>query len=61
MSHVTKIILRILILRARRRITPVFEIEKFRLVKRAGTWKVIFYIENDNEVSCKDAKRLYVP
>ena len=45
-SHVTKIILRILLLRARSRITPEIEKEQFGFVEDAGTRNVIFVLRN---------------
>ena len=44
MSHITKIILRILLLRARSRITPEIGVEQFGLVEYSGTRNAIFVL-----------------
>ena len=46
MSHVTKIIMRILFLRARNRITPEIGVEQFGFVKDSGTRNAIFTLRN---------------
>ena len=47
--HITKIILRILLLRARSRITPMVGREQFGFVKDAGTRNAIFLVRNITE------------
>ena len=46
MSHITKIIMRILLLRARNRITPEIGVEQFGFVKDSGTRNAIFTLKN---------------
>ncbi len=59
-SHVTKIILRILLLRARSRITPEIEKEQFGFVEDAGTRNVIFVLRNIIEQAVEMQKDVYV-
>ena len=59
-SHVTKIILRILLLRARSRITPEIGLEQFGFVKDAGTRNAIFVIRNITERAVEMQKDVFM-
>ena len=60
MSHVTKIILRILLLRARSRITPEIGKEQFGFVEDAGTRNAISVLRNIMERAVEMQKDVYV-
>ena len=58
--HITKIILRILLLRARSSITPMVGREQFGFVKDAGTRNAIFVVRNIMERAVKMQKDVYM-
>ena len=58
--HSTKIILRILLLRARSRITPMVGREQFGFVKDAGTRNAIFVVRNITERAVEMQKDMYM-
>jgi len=60
MSHVTKIILRILLLRARSRIKPEIGIEQFGFVEDSGTRNAIFVLRNILERAVEMQKDVYM-
>jgi hypothetical protein len=60
MSHVTKIILRILLLRARTRITPEIGIEQFGFVQDAGTRNAIFVLRMITERAVEMQKDVFM-
>jgi len=60
MSHVTKIILRILLMRARSRITPEIGIEQFGFVEDSGTRNAIFVLRNITERAVEMQKDVYM-
>jgi len=60
MSHVTKIILRILLMRARSRITPEIGIEQFGFVADSGTRNAIFVLRNITERAVEMQKDVFM-
>ena len=60
MSHVTKIVLRILLLRARSRITPEIGNQQFGFVKDAGTRNGIFVVRSITERAVEMQKDVFV-
>ena len=60
MSHVTKIILRVLLLRLRSRIRPEIEREQFGFVENAGTRNAIFVLRVITERAVGMQKDIYI-
>ena len=60
MSHVTKIVLRILLLSARSRITPEIGNQQFGFVKDAGTRNGIFVVRIITERAVEMQKEVYI-
>ena len=60
MGHVTKIVLRILLLRARSKITPKIGNQQFDFVKDAGTRNGIFVLRITTERAVEMQKDVYV-
>ena len=60
MSHVTKIFLRILLLRARSRITPEIGIEQFGFVEDTGTRNAIFVLRVITERAVEMQKDVFM-
>ena len=60
MSHVTKIILRILLMRARSRITPEIGMEQFGFVEDSGTRNAIFVIRMITERAVEMQKDVFM-
>ena len=60
MSHITKIILRILLLRARSRIKPEIGVAQFGFVEDAGTRNAIFVLRMITERAIEMQKDVFI-
>ena len=60
MSHVTKIILRVLLLRLRSRIQPEIGREQFGFVEDAGTRNAIFVLREREQQKCRNTYMCFI-